>query len=108
MVRCDAGLIDAHKPPTRKGAESEGNMATRKNLSHDARTREKIRTSQLINRLEKFVLNEDEVSLSPAQVSAALGLIKKTLPDLAQVDSTVDLNAKVVGQVVFKGLNADG
>lgn len=88
-------------------------MAVRKHLSHDAKTREKIRTSQLINRLEKFVLSEDDaekgkVELSPAQVTAALGLIKKTLPDLAQVDSSIDLNAKVVGQVVFKGLNGNG
>ncbi len=84
-------------------------MAARKHLSHDAKTRDKIRTSQLINRLEKFVLSEKEqgaeVVLSPAQVTAALGLMKKTLPDLAQVDSSVDLTAKVVGQVVFKGLN---
>lgn len=84
-------------------------MAARKHLSHDTKTRDKIRTSQLINRLEKFVLSETEqdakVELSPAQVTAALGLIKKTLPDLAQVDSTVDLTAKVVGNVVFKGLN---
>ena len=63
-------------------------MAVRKHLTHDEKTRRRIRTSQLINRLEKFVLSErDEnncqVDLTPAQVSAALGLIKKTLPDLA-------------------------
>lgn len=87
-------------------------MAARKHLSHDTKTRERIRTSQLINRLEKFVLSEDEqgakVELSQAQVTAALGLIKKTLPDLARMDSNVDLTAKVIGSVVFKGLNADG
>ena len=66
-------------------------MAARKHLSHDAKTRDKIRTSQLINRLEKFVLNEGgekgegKVELSPAQVTAALGLIKKTLPDISAI-----------------------
>ena len=81
-------------------------MAARKHLSHDTKTRDKIRTSQLINRLEKFVLNEDAVELSNAQVSAALGLIKKTLPDLAQIDGSLEHKGEVVARVVFKGLNA--
>jgi hypothetical protein len=84
-------------------------MAARKHLSHDTKTRDKIRTSQLINRLEKFVLSETEqgaeVVLSPAQVTAALGLMKKTLPDLAQVDGSLDHKGQVIAQVVFKGLN---
>lgn len=80
-------------------------MAARKQLSHDAKTREKIRTSQLINRLEKFIFNEDGVDLSKAQVSAALGLIKKTLPDLSQVDGSMAHSGEVVAKVVFKGLN---
>lgn len=79
-------------------------MAVRKHLSHDARTREKIRTSQLINRLEKFILSEADgkngpVELSPAQVTAALGLIKKTLPDL----QATTLDAKVESAVTVKG-----
>jgi hypothetical protein len=80
-------------------------------LPHDTKTRDRIRTSQLINRLEKFVLSETEqdvkVELSPAQVTAALGLIKKTLPDLAQVDGNLEHSGKVVAQVVFKGLNGN-
>lgn len=64
-------------------------MATRKNISHDTRTREKIRTSQLINRLEKYVFEEDGVEMTKGQVTAALGLIKKTLPDLSQVDGNM-------------------
>lgn len=84
-------------------------MAARKHPFHDAKTRDKIRTSQLINRLEKFVLSEREqgakVELTPAQVTAALGLIKKTLPDLAQVDGSLEHSGQVVAQVVFKGLN---
>ena len=69
-------------------------MAARKHLSHDTKTRDKIRTSQLINRLERFVLSETEqgvkVELSPAQVTAALGLIKKTLPDISAIQHSGD------------------
>lgn len=63
-------------------------MAARNRLTHDAKTREKIQTSMLVNRLQNFV--EGKVELSPAQVTAALGLIKKTLPDLSSVEAKVD------------------
>lgn len=61
-------------------------MATRKRLYHPEEVREKIRTSQLVNRLNDFVMGK--VELSPHQVTAALGLIKKTMPDLANVELT--------------------
>jgi hypothetical protein len=51
---------------------------------HDQQTREKIQTSQLVNRLNKFALDEDEsTKMTSDQVRAALGLLKKTIPDLA-------------------------
>lgn len=60
-------------------------MAARVNkVRHDDKTRAKIQTSQLINRLEKHILND--LDLKPTQVTAALGLLKKTLPDLANVE----------------------
>jgi len=59
-------------------------MAARLNPSHDQRTRDKIKTSQLINRLQSFV--NGKVKLAPAQVTAALGLLKKTLPDLTATE----------------------
>lgn len=46
----------------------------------------KIQTSQIINRLQSFV--NSEIELSPAQVSAALGLLKKSLPDLSATELT--------------------
>jgi hypothetical protein len=64
-------------------------MPVRKKLTHDQKTREKIRTSQLINRLESHVFGE--VELTTSQVSAALGLIKKTLPDLSAVESKIEV-----------------
>lgn len=42
--------------------------------------REKIQTSMLINRLQNHV--KGDVELSNTQVTAALGLLKKTAPDL--------------------------
>jgi hypothetical protein len=56
-------------------------MAVRKRLFHPEEVRQKIRTSQLVNRLTAFI--NGEVELTPAQVTAALGLIRKTMPDLS-------------------------
>jgi len=61
-------------------------MAVRKRLYHPEEVRRKIKTSQLINRLNDFV--NGKISMEPHQVTAALGLIKKTLPDLSAVDAT--------------------
>ena len=57
-------------------------------IRHDEETRAKIRTSQLINRLEDHIIND--LDLKPTQVTAALGLLKKTLPDLANVELSGD------------------
>jgi hypothetical protein len=55
-------------------------------IRHDENTRAKIQTSQLINRLTKHALaNEDILTIS--QVRAIEVLLKKTLPDLAAVDA---------------------
>lgn len=68
-------------------------MAARKNRGTldkpwDDSVRLKIKTSMLINRLTDFV--ESKVELAPHQVTAALGLLKKTLPDLAAVEHSND------------------
>jgi hypothetical protein len=64
-------------------------MATRLSPKHDALTREKIQTSQLVNRLNAFALDEDDsIRMSSDQVRAALGLLKKTIPDLAVTSHT--------------------
>jgi hypothetical protein len=68
-------------------------MAARKNLSHDKKTREKIKTSQLINRLEDHVLNELE--LSATQIKAIEILLKKTMPDLKQIEVTGDVDKPI-------------
>ena len=62
-------------------------MAIRKRLYHPEEVREKIRTSQLVNRLYAFI--NGKIELTPHQVTAALGLIRKTMPDLQSIDTTV-------------------
>lgn len=64
-------------------------MAARFSQKHDALTREKIQTSQLINRLNGFALDaENKINMTSDQVRAALGLLRKTIPDLAVTQHT--------------------
>mgnify|MGYP000105892806 CR=1 FL=1 len=63
-------------------------MAARKRrVNHDPKTIKKIQASQLVNRLTDHVLGD--VDMKPTQVTAALGLIKKVMPDLAAVQQEI-------------------
>lgn len=55
-------------------------MAARKRLKLAVKTCERIQTSMLINRLQNHVFGR--CSMTPTQVSAALKILRKTLPDL--------------------------
>lgn len=63
-------------------------MAARLNPRHQEMVRDKIKSSQLVNALENHVLKNKE--LKDSQVRAALGLLKKCVPDLSQVSGTGD------------------
>ena len=64
-------------------------MAARSSrISIDENTRKKIQASQLINRLTNHMLADEDI-MSQSQVNAALGLLKKTLPDLKQQEINV-------------------
>lgn len=65
-------------------------MATRNKLTHDQKTREKIQTSQIINRLTEHVLSP-KGKMSSSQVNAARVLLNKTLPDLKQFELQGDV-----------------
>ena len=60
--------------------------------AQEQRVRNAIRTTCLVQRLEKFALSEPDpqttqpVKMSKEQVSAALGLLRKTLPDLSSAE----------------------
>ena len=54
------------------------------------KTRERIKTSMLVNRLTNHALGKNK--MTNTQVTAALGLLKKSLPDLTatELDATVE------------------
>jgi hypothetical protein len=59
--------------------------------------RERIQKSRILNRLISYV--NGEVSLEPAQVSAALGLLKKVLPDLSSSENKTQVTVHYVADV---------
>lgn len=62
-------------------------MAARVNkIRHDENTREKIRTSQLLNRLQDHALGS--VDMTSTQVRAAEVCLRKVLPDLSESNIT--------------------
>jgi len=73
----------------------------RLNPKHDERTRAKIQTSQIINRLEAFIKSECE--MTAPQVTAALGLLKKSLPDLAAVQHTGSDDGPIEMKITWTG-----
>jgi hypothetical protein len=59
-------------------------MAARNRLNHNEACRQKIQTSQLLNRLSDHVFKGKE--MSPTQLRAAEIMLRKALPDLASVE----------------------
>ena len=80
-------------------------MPARINKRHQDMIREKIRGSQLVNRLENHILPDDKtgqvVDMTPTQVNAALGLLKKVIPDLRASEISGEIEAKLNGTVEF-------
>lgn len=72
-------------------------MAARLNPEQTQRAKDAIQTTQLCKRLNGFALSELDVQtgkpveMSPAQVKAAVALLKKTLPDLQSIEGGLDL-----------------
>ena len=72
-------------------------MAARLNRAHDEKTRLKIQTSQLVNRLQDSAFGK--VELTPPQLKAIEILLRKSLPDL----SAISVEGPD-GSSIFKGL----
>lgn len=81
-------------------------MAARLNPRHDAKTREKIQTSQLINRLMAHANGECEMSTT--QVRAAEILLKKVLPDLSSTELSGNEDSPVKMEIVWAGSSDSG
>jgi hypothetical protein len=73
-------------------------MAARMRTTHQEDVRAKIKTSQLINRLEDHALGNLE--LSATQIKAIEVLIRKTLPDLAALQLSGDEDNPLVIQKI--------
>jgi hypothetical protein len=72
-------------------------MAKRKTLFHPDYVREKIRVSQLINRLEKCAFGE--ITLTMTQLRAIEILVRKSIPDLAAVEIKSEQTHRYVVEV---------
>jgi hypothetical protein len=72
-------------------------MAKRKMLFHPDCVREKIRTSQLINRLEKCAFGE--ISLTMTQLRAIEILLRKSIPDLVAAEIKSEQTHRYVVEV---------
>ena len=83
-----AGVKGMHQRASRSAAYAEA-------------VRARIRAGGIVDRLEKHVLGKVEMSAS--QVSAALGLLKKVVPDMASVEHS----GPGGGELVVKLLSAD-
>lgn len=63
-------------------------------IRHDENTINKIRASNIVTRLIKFI--DGEINLVPAQVTAALGLLKKIVPDTSSVEISGEITTSKV------------
>lgn len=63
-------------------------MAARLTVKHQDVVRQKIQTSQLINRLTKQALDDNEPEISAGRMKAIEILLRKSLPDLSAVAHT--------------------
>jgi hypothetical protein len=58
---------------------------------HDDATRQKIQTTQLINRLQDNAMGKINPELSSAQVKSIEILLRKALPDLSSVEHSGEI-----------------
>ena len=72
-------------------------MAKRKMLFHPDYVREKIRASQLINRLQKCAFGE--ISLTRTQLRAIEILLRKSIPDLAAAEIKSEQTHRYVAEL---------
>ncbi|MFC4275557.1 hypothetical protein [Achromobacter aloeverae] len=75
-------------------------MAARLRKHHQDEVRTKIQASQLINVLQNHALGKDEKELTPSRLKAIEILLKKSVPDLSQIQAEhtgeMELNVNIV------------
>lgn len=70
------------------------------------KVRERIRTGLLVRRLTDHVVGK--LAMEPSQVTAGLGLLRKSLPDLSTVDTTLHGDPDAPVELVLKGSDIHG
>jgi hypothetical protein len=73
-------------------------VAARKQNWHTEETRQKIKVSQLLNRLNSHA--EGELELSPTQLRAIEILLKKSLPDLQSIQISGEMDSNLTVNIV--------
>lgn len=66
-------------------------------IRHDDETRAKIKAGNIINRLNKLIMGE--IEMAPHAVTAALGLLRKSLPDLTSVEHSGEITKTYVARM---------
>lgn len=69
-------------------------MPARKKIFHDEDTRKRIKAGVIMERLTRLIAGE--IEMPPHAVTAALGLLRKVLPDLAQIEHSGELTTTKV------------
>ena len=77
---------------------------TRK-IRHDDDTRAKIKAGNIINRLQKLI--DGKIEMAPHAVTAALGLLRKSLPDLTSVEHSGEVTKTYVIRAPMPVANMD-
>jgi hypothetical protein len=76
--------------PPPKVARVKSHVPGRKmGYRHQEDVRKKIQSTIILTRLKDYIVGK--IKMEPAQVTAALGLLKKTLPDLSSIEHTGDI-----------------
>ena len=74
-------------------------------IRHDDETRAKIKTSQLLNRLQDHVFGH--IEMSSTQVRAAEIALRKALPDFVLSENKTEITHRYVARIPEKALNSE-
>ena len=81
-------------------------MAARLNPRHSDMVRQKIQASVLIDRLQKHV--NGELEMSRTQITAALGLLDRSVPKLATIQHVGDQDQPLQAALTVRFLTPGG
>lgn len=85
-------------------------MAARtRTIRQSTSTRERIKATQILNRLQANALGELKVPMTDGQIKCAIALLKKTLPDLSTVEVKGDpaKPVRVVNRIELVGFGGN-